>query len=245
MPRNILDDLQQKLVSQNEGFHLRLLQLRVVLSNCPEICLQDPFGADLTATLLRLFDSFHFSESKESIKHSQDMNHSTSSLEKRVASISCVVQCLALMANKHEEHSETERLIIETLTGGRCNAKAVEGTERTSCSSLMAAYLAKGLLMRGHRFCEKAVEITINNVSVDVTCAKNFALIVRSEPRIFPREGHCIVRLLFPQRLLTFALPQLLQGFEKGTESGSNFLIKLTADEDFFLRFNNGPDSLS
>lgn len=213
---------------QRESSSLTLFRLRVVLSNCPRSCLKDPFAAELIITLLRIYDSIQNYDGETSMKDS--FNDSRARCEQGSSTkceetdgISCVLQCLALVANKHEGHSESERGISDALARTHLNASMSERKGNT----LMAAYLAKGLLMRGHRLCEEALKIVIQNVPLDINAANSFAIIAQPQPTIFPREGHCTVRLLYTQRLLTFAVPRLLESFERGSDSGEYSLMSI------------------
>ncbi|OQR72575.1 hypothetical protein BIW11_10299 [Tropilaelaps mercedesae] len=213
---------------------LPLLQLRVILSNCPRSCLVDPFGAELATTLLRLSETSQERKTSSNEKFNTPLfkysdSHSAAS---EAMCITNLLQCLALLANKFEENSKAEHVIISTIPGlfkgesggGDCpimlenNDK--EAKKQLATCTFRAAYLTKGLLLRGHKNCEEALAAALKTVPRDIDAAKNFAVLARPEPKIFPREGYCTLRFLCPQRLLTFAIPRLVEHFNYGSDLG-------------------------
>lgn len=233
--QSILVGLQRQLsASSNAALNMPLLQLRVVLSNCPCCCLTEQLGSELVGTLLKLAPTIktHSEENLERVlegdpNRSEPLNTSPSVFED---STNLIWRCVALLANKHIENSETEWAVISGVLE-RCTADDDEASmiTKTQCNdtrkqsgtdTLKIVYLAKGLLLRGHRRCEEALSMALKNASQSIDGAKNFAIISRPEPKIFPREGHCAVRLLYPQRLLTFAVPRLIELFHNGNDAG-------------------------
>ncbi|XP_022695079.1 MMS19 nucleotide excision repair protein homolog [Varroa jacobsoni] len=232
--QSILVGLQRQLsASSNAALNMPLLQLRVVLSNCPCCCLTEQLGSELVGTLLKLAPTIktHSEENLERVlendpNRSEPLNTSPSAFED---STNLIWRCVALLANKHIENSETEWAVIsgvlERCTAGDDEASIITKTQcndtrkQSGTDTLKIVYLAKGLLLRGHRRCEEALSVALKNASQSIDGAKNFAIISRPEPKIFPREGHCAVRLLYPQRLLTFAVPRLIELFHNGNDA--------------------------
>lgn len=79
--------------------------------------------------------------------------------------------------------------------------------------------------MRNHELCENFMEASIRNITERNEGPISFATIVKPEPRIFPREGGCTVRMLYPQRFMTWTMPKLLEKFETASESGETKVI--------------------
>ncbi|XP_003743602.1 MMS19 nucleotide excision repair protein homolog [Galendromus occidentalis] len=154
-----------------------LLQFRVVLSNCPP--------AYLTASTCRI------------------LADKLSSIAKTSASSSLILsQCLALLANKHQEGSDASWL-----------------RELLESDCLSVSYIAKGLLMRNHELCENFMEVAFRNICDHNEGPVSFATIVKPEPKIFPREGGCTARILYTQRFMTWSMPRLLERFDTASET--------------------------
>lgn len=161
-----------------------LIQLRVVLSNCPVSCLTPPTSQVIAEKLQRF---------------AVDSDPSSPTLS----------QCLALLANKHQETAD------EAAWLSKCS----------DCDALSVSYVAKGLLMRSHRRCETFIEAAIENITTKKHGPVSFGVIVKPEPKVFPRDGGCTVRLLHPQRFMTFSIPRLLAKFETASDSGKQQIL--------------------
>lgn len=91
-------------------------------------------------------------------------------------------------------------------------------------------WVTKGLLLRGYPDLAKyrnLLELLLRDENIGRHTAKGFDIIL--QPLVLTSEGHCVVRLLHPQRFFLETAPALIQGFNSATNKAvkDNFLMAL------------------
>lgn len=118
--------------------------------------------------------------------------------------------------------AETLEEIIHVLLESVSDANPKEFCEQVGEKLHIAFWICKALVLRGDRF---GMEVTgrllelLGSSTYGATASKGFAALL-GEDDFLNKENYAVVRLLTKQKIFTFCVPKVVDGF-KGASSGS------------------------
>ncbi|KAI9888639.1 MAG: hypothetical protein M1814_006579 [Vezdaea aestivalis] len=132
-------------------------------------------------------------------------------------------QQIAIIVNKRFTASESEWL----ATLGTSLIKSISATEASNPNTIADIWvllgLVRGLLLRlDLRVFDllSSMVLVLSHESHGALFAKLISILLTPDPLISKRN-HCIIRMLYPQRLFTFMLPLLAAPFEQGATASA------------------------